>query len=158
MYVNKANAFLYAAKQFPKSYFMPSKAFVIYAQNVWQFCFNQHSENPFRFATTTPLHGLTQAGKLCEERLRALVINPPYPQHTHTHTHPVAASKGLNKRVQHKVLENTLYRYGCGIGYGYGYGKWQMNTNRLALLASLGGNLSYLSMLNKIKRNCYAKS
>jgi len=28
---------LFATKQFPKSYFMPSKAFVIYAQNVWQF-------------------------------------------------------------------------------------------------------------------------
>lgn len=88
VYVNKANAFLYAAKQFPKSYFMPSKAFVIYAQNVWQFCFNQHSENPFRFAPTTPLHGLAQAGKLCEERLRALVIAlVPTPN---TPTHPVS--------------------------------------------------------------------
>jgi len=28
---------LFATKQFAKSYFMPSKAFVIYAQNVWQF-------------------------------------------------------------------------------------------------------------------------
>lgn len=50
--------------------------------------------------TSTPAHALTQAGKLCEERLRALVIKTS----TLTHT-----QQGLNMRVQqHKVLENTL--------------------------------------------------
>lgn len=85
---------------------MPSKAFVIYAQNVWQFCYDQHRENPFVYplALYTAAHAVTQAGKLCEERLRALVIKSSTLTHTHT-------QKGLNMRVlQHKVLENTLGR------------------------------------------------
>lgn len=101
---------------------------------------------------STPAHALTQAGKLCEERLRALVIKTSMLTHTHT-------LKGLNMRVQqHKVLENTLGTiYGrwniCGIGYGY----VQManeHEHEQAALANFGQTcvICPRSMQNKIKR------